>query len=56
MSGESGSEPVPPARELTHALFDLSSAIDLIGQAAATRLGINQTDLICLNLLVRNAR
>ena len=54
MSGESGSEPVPPARELTHALFDLSSAIDLIGQAAATRLGINQTDLICLNLLVRN--
>lgn len=47
-------EPVSPARELTHALFDLSSAIDLIGQAAAARLGINQTDLICLNLLVRN--
>jgi DNA-binding MarR family transcriptional regulator len=45
---------VSPARELTHALFDLSSAIDLIGQAAATRLGLNQTDLICLNLLVRN--
>ena len=38
---------------LTGALFDLSIAIDLIGQAAASRLGINQTDLICLDLLVR---
>src|SRR5262245_30093619 len=34
-------------------LFELSSAIDLIGQAAAARLGINQSDLICLDLLVR---
>ncbi len=32
----------------------MGMAIDLIGQAAASRLGINQTDLICLNLLVRN--
>ncbi|WP_204039476.1 MarR family winged helix-turn-helix transcriptional regulator [Acrocarpospora phusangensis] len=41
------------ALSLTHELFDLGTAIDLIGNAAATRLGINQTDLICLNLLVR---
>src|SRR5919109_27784 len=34
-------------------LFELSTAIDLIGQATAARLGINQTDLICLELLVR---
>jgi DNA-binding MarR family transcriptional regulator len=39
--------------EITQELFELSSAIDLIGQAAAARLGINQTDLICLDLLVR---
>jgi DNA-binding MarR family transcriptional regulator len=38
---------------LTHALIDLSIAIDLIGQATASRLGINQTDLIGLDLLVR---
>lgn len=42
------------ARSLTEALFELSTAIDLIGSAAADRLGINQTDLICLNLLARN--
>lgn len=40
-------------RELTEEFFELSTAIDLIGQASASRLGINQTDLICLNLLVR---
>jgi DNA-binding MarR family transcriptional regulator len=39
--------------EITQELFELSSAIDLIGQAAAARLGINQTDLICLELLLR---
>lgn len=39
--------------DITVELFELSSAIDLIGQATATRLGINQTDLICLELLVR---
>ena len=43
-------EPELP-RQLTHALFDLSSAVDQIGRTAASRLGINQTDLICLNLL-----
>ncbi len=48
-----GAENVQPAQALTHALFDLSSAIDLIGRASADRLGINQTDLICLHLLVR---
>jgi DNA-binding MarR family transcriptional regulator len=39
--------------EITQELFELSGAIDLIGQAAAARLGINQTDLICLELLAR---
>src|SRR5262245_38506256 len=38
---------------MTEELFELSMSIDLIGQASATRLGINQTDLICLWLLVR---
>jgi DNA-binding MarR family transcriptional regulator len=38
---------------LTNELIGLSTAIDLIGQATASRLGINQTDLICLDLLVR---
>jgi len=38
---------------LTGELFDLSIALDVIGNAAASRIGINQTDLICLNLLVR---
>lgn len=42
------------AKELTGELFDLSIALDLLGNAAATRIGINQTDLICLNLLVRH--
>lgn len=42
------------ARALTGELFELSIALDLIGNAAATRIGINQTDLICLNLLVRH--
>lgn len=39
--------------EITVELFELSSAIDLIGQATAARLGVNQTDLICLELLAR---
>ena len=42
------------AEALTGELFDLSIALDLIGNAAASRIGINQTDLICLNLLVRH--
>jgi DNA-binding MarR family transcriptional regulator len=46
-------EPLPLPQELTRELFDLSIAIDLIGQATASRLGINQTDLICLDLLAR---
>ena len=37
---------------LTLELYELSSAIDRIGQASAAVLGINQTDLICLGLLV----
>jgi len=47
-------EPVSLPRALTRELFDLSITIDLIGQATADRLGINQTDLICLDLLVRH--
>jgi DNA-binding MarR family transcriptional regulator len=42
------------AHALTGELFDLSIALDQIGNAAASRIGINQTDLICLNLLVRH--
>lgn len=38
---------------LTEAVFDLSMAIDRVGNAAAGRIGINQTDLICLFLLIR---
>ena len=41
-------------RTLTHELSDLGSAIDLIGQATAGRLGIHAADLACLNLLARN--
>jgi DNA-binding MarR family transcriptional regulator len=40
-------------RLLTRELIDLGKAIDLIGGAAASRAGINQTDLICLELLAR---
>jgi DNA-binding MarR family transcriptional regulator len=42
------------ALALMHEVFDLAVAIDVIGQATAARLGINQTDLICLELLNRN--
>jgi DNA-binding MarR family transcriptional regulator len=45
----SGAEQLPNA--MTHELFELSMAMDLIGHASAARLGINQTDLICLWLL-----
>jgi DNA-binding MarR family transcriptional regulator len=51
--GPEKAEAVPLPQLLTRELFDLSIAIDLIGQATASRLGINQTDLICLDLLVR---
>lgn len=44
-------EPEHLARQLTAELFELSIALDLVGNAAAARIGINQTDLICLNLL-----
>lgn len=46
--------PEPLQASLTHALFDLSAAVDLIAHTTATRLGINQTDLVCLHLLLRN--
>nr|WP_042194130.1 MarR family transcriptional regulator [Kibdelosporangium sp. MJ126-NF4]CEL21112.1 Transcriptional regulator, MarR family [Kibdelosporangium sp. MJ126-NF4]CTQ95373.1 Transcriptional regulator, MarR family [Kibdelosporangium sp. MJ126-NF4] len=41
------------ARQLAGELFELSMALDRVGNAAAARLGINQTDLICLTLLDR---
>ena len=41
------------SKEITEALFDLSIALDRLGNATAGRIGINQSDLICLNLLVR---
>ena len=45
----------PPARRaLVFALLDLGADIDAVGQAAASVIGINQTDLICLNALFRD--
>jgi DNA-binding MarR family transcriptional regulator len=43
----------PPHRALVLALLDLGIEIDTEGQAAAALIGINQTDLICLNALFR---
>jgi len=44
----------PPAhRALVFAALDLGTDIDAVGQAAAAHIGINQTDLICLNALFR---
>ena len=40
-------------RALVFALLDLSADINAVGQAASTQIGINQTDLICLNALFR---
>jgi DNA-binding MarR family transcriptional regulator len=54
VSNDSGDDPKGQlARELTGELLELSMALDLIGNAAASRIGINQTDLICLTLLAR---
>jgi DNA-binding MarR family transcriptional regulator len=38
---------------LVLALFDLAATIDTAGQAAAALIGVNQTDLFCLNALFR---
>ena len=44
----------PPAhRALVFAALDLGIDINTVGQAAAAHIGINQTDLICLNTLFR---
>ena len=44
----------PPAhRALVFDTLDLAADIDAVGQAAAAHIGINQTDLICLNALFR---
>jgi DNA-binding MarR family transcriptional regulator len=43
----------PLHRALVLALLDLGIEIDTEGQAAAALIGINQTDLICLNALFR---
>ncbi|MCE7008283.1 MarR family transcriptional regulator [Kibdelosporangium philippinense] len=41
------------AGQLAGELFELSMALDRVGNAAAARIGVNQTDLICLTLLSR---
>ncbi len=41
------------ASQLAGELFELSMAVDRVGNAAAARIGINHTDLICLTLLSR---
>ena len=43
----------PLHRELIFGILDLSIDIDGVGRAAAPLIGINQTDLICLNVLFR---
>src|SRR5688572_4875264 len=40
-------------RALVFALLDFAADINAVGQAASTQIGINQTDLICLNMLFR---
>jgi DNA-binding MarR family transcriptional regulator len=42
-----------PRRALVFALLDLAGDINAVGQAASAQIGINQTDLICLNALFR---
>jgi len=42
-----------PRRALVFALLDLGTDINAVGQAASAQIGINQTDLICLNALFR---
>ena len=48
-----GACPSPKHRALVLALLDLGIEIDAESQAAAALIGINQTDLICLNALFR---
>jgi DNA-binding MarR family transcriptional regulator len=44
----------PPAhRALVFDALDLGADIDAVGRAAAAHIGINQTDLICVNALFR---
>jgi DNA-binding MarR family transcriptional regulator len=50
---DGAAEPATLPQVLCNELFELSAVVDLIGRAAADRLGINQTDLICLNLLAQ---
>jgi DNA-binding MarR family transcriptional regulator len=45
----------PTHRALVFAALDLSADVNAVGQAAAARIGINQTDLICLNTLSMSA-
>jgi DNA-binding MarR family transcriptional regulator len=44
----------PARRALVFALLDLAIDIDAVGQASAALIGVNQTDLICLNALFRD--
>jgi DNA-binding MarR family transcriptional regulator len=41
-------------RDLVFTVLDLGADIDAVGRAAAGLIGINQTDLICLNALFRD--
>jgi DNA-binding MarR family transcriptional regulator len=43
----------PAHRDLVFTVLDLGADIDAVGRAAASLIGINQTDLICLNALFR---
>ena len=43
----------PLHRDLVFGILELSIDIDGVGRAAAPLIGINQTDLICLNVLYR---
>lgn len=43
----------PLHRALVFAVLDLGTDVNAVGQAAAAHIGINQTDLICLNVLFR---
>lgn len=44
----------PRHRALVFAVLDLAADVNTVGQAAAAHIGVNQTDLICLNALFRD--
>ena len=42
--------------EVAHEVAELQSAVDIVDEAAAVRLGINRTDLRVLGVLFRQGR